>query len=75
MIGILVSVNHKEVPVVSVNQPVVHTVPAAARLFGVGRNTLYDAVKRGEVPHIRIGRRILIPNSALEAFLSCEVAA
>lgn len=50
-----------------------HTVPAAARLLGVGRNTLYDAVKRGEIPHIRIGRRILIPTSALEAFLRCGV--
>lgn len=55
--------------------PVALTVPQAARLLGVGRNTLYDAVSRGDVPHIRIGRRILIPNAALEAFLNCEVAA
>ena len=57
------------------SQPVTHTVPAAARLLGVGRNTLYDAVKRGEITHVRIGRRILIPNSALDAFLSCGVPA
>ena len=56
------------------DEPVALTVPATARMLRVGRNTLYDAVKRGEVPHIRIGRRILIPVAGLEAFLKGEAA-
>jgi excisionase family DNA binding protein len=40
-------------------------VPEAAKLLGIGRNTAYEAVKRGELPVIRIGRRILICVQAL----------
>lgn len=58
----------------SEKHPLALTVPDAARQLGVGRNTLYNAVKRKEVPHIRIGRRLLIPWSALESFLASPVA-
>jgi excisionase family DNA binding protein len=37
------------------------TVEEAARILGVSRATAYDAVSRGEIPCLRIGRRILIP--------------
>jgi hypothetical protein len=32
-------------------------------LFGkrLGRNAFYDAIKRGEVPSVRISRRIFVP--------------
>jgi excisionase family DNA binding protein len=40
-----------------------------ARVLGVGRNGAYQAVSRGEVPSIRVGRRILIPRAALERVL------
>jgi excisionase family DNA binding protein len=33
---------------------------AAARL-GCERKTIYGAIRAGEIPHIRIGRRLLIP--------------
>jgi hypothetical protein len=36
------------------------TVEAAAALAGVGRAAGYDAVRRDEWAHIRVGRRILI---------------
>ena len=45
------------------------TVIEAAKLLGVSRNSLYEAVRRGEVPHLRIGRRILVPRSRLEEIL------
>lgn len=47
-----------------------HTVPEAAIRLRVGKNTLYDAIKRGEVPSVRIGRRLLVPVQALEAMLA-----
>jgi len=36
---------------------------ARGLLFGkrLGRNAFYDAIKRGEVPSVRIGRRIFVP--------------
>lgn len=36
----------------------------------LGRSATYDAIKRGEIPSVRIGRRILIPREALERLLS-----
>ena len=38
-------------------------------MLGISRATAYDAISRGEIPCIRIGRRILIPKVALERLL------
>lgn len=45
------------------------SVPEAAQLLGVGRNHLYEMVGSGEIPHLRFGRRIRIPRSALEEWI------
>lgn len=50
--------------------PDVLTVHEAARYLGVGRNSAYDAARRGEIPTVRIGRRLLVPRAALERLLS-----
>lgn len=50
------------------------TVDEVAALLCIGRNTAYEAVKGGEIPSIRIGRRILVPRDALERMLSGDVA-
>lgn len=46
-----------------------HTVEEAARLLGLSRNSAYEAARRGEIPTIRIGRRLLVPKKALERML------
>jgi excisionase family DNA binding protein len=46
------------------------TVEEAASILGIGRNSAYEAVRRGEIPVIRIGRRFLVPRAALERMLS-----
>ena len=46
-----------------------YTVTEAARLLGVGRSTMYDLVGRGEVASLRLGRKLLITRSTLEALL------
>jgi len=46
------------------------TVEETAKRLGIGRNSAYEAVKRGDIPSIRIGRRILVPTKALERKLS-----
>ncbi len=45
------------------------SVEEAARLLGVGRGAAYEAARRGELPSVRLGRRILIPRHALGALL------
>jgi excisionase family DNA binding protein len=46
-----------------------YTVPEAGRRLGIGRKQAYDAAKRGEIPTIRIGRRVLVPKPAFERLL------
>ena len=41
------------------------TVEEAARFLRVGKNQLYDAIGRGEVPHVRIGKTIRLSRAAL----------
>lgn len=45
------------------------TVPEAAKILAIGRNQCYEAVKRGEVPSIRIGKRVLVSRAALERLI------
>lgn len=44
-------------------------VPEAAALLGVSASTYYQAAARGEVPAIRIGRRLVVPGAALVRLL------
>lgn len=46
------------------------TVDETAIELGISRNAAYEAVKRGEIPSIRIGRRLLIPKAAFDRMLA-----
>ena len=46
------------------------TVGEAARCLGIGRNSAYEAIARGEIPAVKIGKRLLVPKAALEKMLS-----
>ncbi|MGI8684179.1 MAG: helix-turn-helix domain-containing protein [Acidimicrobiales bacterium] len=45
------------------------TVEEAAQLLGISRALGYELVARGELPSIRLGRRIVVPRRALDALL------
>ncbi len=47
-----------------------YSVEEAAKILGIGRSAAYQAVRTGEIPAIRIGKRLLIPVQALEQLLS-----
>jgi excisionase family DNA binding protein len=49
--------------------PATMTIPEAAELLGISRSAAYRAVTRGELPTIRIGRRLLVPTAKLYAML------
>ena len=53
------------------NQPQRRTcsVPEAGAALGLSRKTAYEAAKRGEIPIIRIGKRVLVPLAALNKLL------
>jgi len=45
------------------------TITETARLLGIGRQLAYDRAKAGEIPVLKIGRRLLVPRAALERML------
>ncbi len=58
-----------------IQPPYVLTIPAAGRkYFGIGRSAAYEAARRGEIPTIRIGRKLLVPIAALERLLEQAAA-
>ncbi|MBI4303954.1 MAG: helix-turn-helix domain-containing protein [Chloroflexi bacterium] len=45
-------------------------VSQVAKILGVSRNLAYEAIRRGDLPCIRVGaKRILVPRAALEKML------
>jgi excisionase family DNA binding protein len=46
------------------------TVEEAAVLLGIGRGLAYEAAARGELPVVRVGRRLLVSRPALERILA-----
>ena len=47
------------------DESLVLTVDEAAKLLRISRGLAFTAVRNGTLPHLRIGRRILIPRDAL----------
>ncbi len=45
------------------------SVSNAAKLLGIGRGSAYEAIKRGQLPALKIGRRLIVPRKALEKML------
>lgn len=46
--------------------------PTAGRILGLSRQSAYDAATRGDLPTIRIGRRLLVPTAALRRMLELD---
>ena len=44
------------------------------RVFvGIGRSTVYDLLRRGQLPHRRFGRVVRIPKNALRPYLEMMI--
>ena len=55
-------------------RPLLVSVEEAAGLLGIGRTTLYELIRHGDVRPIRIGRCVRIPQRELEAYVDRLVA-
>lgn len=53
-----------DVPTMRVNEVAIE--------LGISRASAYEAVARGEIPSIRIGRRVLVPTAALRRMLGVD---
>lgn len=48
----------------------VYTIVEAAQTLGVSAGLVRKMISKGELGHIRAGRRVLVPIAALEAFVA-----
>jgi excisionase family DNA binding protein len=48
------------------------TVPEAGQVLGLGRDSAYRAAERGELPTLKLGRRLLVPVPKLLRLLGLE---
>jgi excisionase family DNA binding protein len=47
----------------------VYTIPEAAKLLRISRNSAYTAAKNGDLPTVRIGNLLRVPKVALDRLL------
>jgi excisionase family DNA binding protein len=52
------------------DESLVLSVKAVAKILGLSRNSAYEAVRTGQIPSLRFGKRILVPRVALNKMLS-----
>ena len=45
------------------------TVIEAAKELGISKGSAYEAARSGQIPTIRIGRRLIVPRAAFERML------
>ena len=56
-------------PLAIATERLTYTVEEAATLLGISRSLAYEAARTGDLPTIRIGRRILVPAAALQRLI------
>lgn len=54
------------------SQPLTLSVREAATHLGVSRNTVYDLIRAGDLPHLRIGNRLRIPTQPLHEWITAR---
>lgn len=55
-------------------RPTIRLWPEAGQALGLGRSATYDAAERGQIPTIRLGRRIVVPTARLRQMLGLDDA-
>jgi excisionase family DNA binding protein len=53
-------------------RPTLNVWPETGRLLGLSKAATYAAVQSGELPAIRVGRRLLIPTAKLRRMLGLD---
>lgn len=53
--------------------PLAHRIPDACQRIGIGRSSLYELIKSGDLKTVRIAGRTLIPESELQRLVTDAV--
>ena len=55
--------------------PLLVSVEQAAQSLGIGRSKAYELIGSGSLPHVRLGRRTLVPTRALSEWVDQQALA
>lgn len=44
-----------------------------AKEFRIGANTVYELIRTNTLPHLKIGRNVLIPRAAAEKWIEAQI--
>lgn len=50
-----------------------YTIKEAAEMLGLSKSRLYEMVQFDEIPHMRIGGKVLLPKKEFESWLKSRV--
>ncbi|MER9456986.1 MULTISPECIES: hypothetical protein [unclassified Mesorhizobium] len=59
----------------ALNRPTLSVPIAGAVFYGLSRNGSYEAAKRGDIPTIRIGKKIMVPVAPIAIKLGLQPTA
>lgn len=51
-----------------------YSVTEAAELLGISRSTAYECIRRGEIPALSLGRRVVIAKATIDALVGAAGA-
>ena len=49
-------------------EPLLWTIPEAAEQLGIGRSKLYELLRLGTIPTVRIGKSVRVPSRAIRDY-------
>lgn len=73
MLSLMIPTEQARVVVPDASDRPTLSVPEAGRIFGLSRPSAYAAAARGEIPTIKMGRRLLVPTGKLRSMLGLPV--
>ena len=52
------------------SQRLTYTVAEVAEILGISRSTAHECIRRGEIPALTLGRRVVVSRAALSGLLA-----
>jgi excisionase family DNA binding protein len=53
--------------------PITISVREAAQLLGISKSHAYDLIRQEQLPHVRLGRRVVVPYRELEEWVRSHI--
>jgi hypothetical protein len=54
-------------------RPFMSLWPETGRMLGLGRSSTFEAARRGEIPTVKFGARLVVPTAALRRLAQIDV--